>query len=253
MNGFRFKQFFVRHDRCAMKVGTDGVLLGSWATVSHASTALDIGTGTGLIALMLAQRNPNLLIDALDIDPDAVAQAQENIAASPFHDRIKVHLQDFTLTSPISTSSCSKAVANSSLFTLHSSLKSPYSLIISNPPFYTEHTSCPDDKRDAARHTSSLPISSLMSGAASLLAPEGLFSLIIPTSLVPEVISEGAQHGLFLSRRTDVVTTPNKQPKRTLLEFSKHQKETHHDILHIRDAHNNYTEAYKNLTQDFYL
>lgn len=216
-----------------MKVGTDGVLLGSWATVSHASSALDIGTGTGLIALMLAQRNPNLLIDALDIDPDAVAQAQENIADSPFHDRIKVHLQDFTLTSNLSTLT--------------------YSLIISNPPFYTEHTSCPDDKRDTARHTSSLPISSLMSGAASLLAPEGHFSLIIPTSLVPEVISEGAQHGLLLSRRTDVVTTPNKQPKRTLLEFSKHQKETHHDILHIRDAHNNYTEAYKNLTQDFYL
>lgn len=216
-----------------MKVGTDGVLLGSWATVSHASTALDIGTGTGLIALMLAQRNPNLHIDALDIDPDAVAQAQENIADSPFHDRIKVHLQDFTLTSTISTLT--------------------YSLIISNPPFYTENTSCPDDKRDAARHTSSLPISSLMSGAASLLAPEGLFSLIIPTSLAPEVISEGAQHGLFLSRRTDVVTTPNKQPKRTLLEFSKHQKETHHDILHIRDAHSNYTEAYKSLTQDFYL
>ena len=137
---FKFKQFTIWHDKCAMKVGTDGALLGAWAAPKEARNILDIGTGTGLVALMLAQRC-QAFIDAIDIDADACLQAEENVARSPFADRIRVHccaLNDF-----------------------HPSAPSHYDLIVSNPPYFHQALKCPDPKRNRARHTDTLSLEEL--------------------------------------------------------------------------------------------
>lgn len=215
-----------------MKVGTDGVLLGSWASVADAHRALDIGTGTGLIALMLAQRNPMLHVDAIDIDADAAIQAADNAACSPWSDRIRVWHSDF--------------------LTWQGGAER-YDLIVSNPPFYAEHTACPDARRQAARHTTSLPISQLLAGASSRLADAGCLSLIVPYGMASEVISEAAVCGLYLSRRTDVHTTPRKAPKRVLLEFTRQLSEADISTLCIHAEGGAYSDAYRLLTDSFYL
>lgn len=214
-----------------MKVGTDGVLLGAWANVSGATSALDIGTGSGLIALMLAQRNPSLTITGIEIDADAAEQASDNAAASRFSDRIDIRhtsLQDF-------------------------STERKFDLIVSNPPFYTEHTQNPDTRRNAARHTSSLPISILVSKASSMLADGGVFSLIVPSDIASEVIGEAGINGLFLSRRMEVKTTETKSARRSMLEFTRKPQPTDYSELHIKKASGAYSEEYTCLTQDFYL
>ncbi|MBQ9363307.1 MAG: methyltransferase [Bacteroidaceae bacterium] len=229
---FRFKQFAVRHDRCAMKVGTDGVLLGAWANVEGSTTALDIGTGTGLIALMLAQRNAALSVTGIDIDSDAVKQAQENVQNSPWARRINIEQADFTL---------------------NDEQNARYDLIVSNPPFHTEDTLNPDATRTAARHTCSLPFPVLIRKAATLLTAQGHLCLIVPTATAPEVVGEAAAQHLYLSKRTDVKTTPRKTAKRTLLEFTPNITQTVYSILTLQDEHQKRTGEYMALTQDFYL
>lgn len=223
---FRFKQFCVRHDRCGMKVGTDGVLLGAWAGVGGAETALDIGTGTGLIALMLAQRNAGVRVLGIDIDGDAVAQATENVAESPWPDRIDIWQADFC-------QDCLQGVQ--------------FDLIVSNPPFFQEDTACPDFRRDQARRSSSLPMPILIGKAAELLSERGRLSLIVPATAHAEVIGEAAANRLYLCRRTDIKTTPRKLPRRTLLEFSRSMVSCEHSVLALN------SEAYQVLTGDFYL
>jgi len=215
-----------------MKVGTDGVLLGSWADVNGAHTALDIGTGSGLIALMLAQRNENLVVDAIDIDEDAVEQAKENINGCPFRDRISAFQADFTR---------------------YMGMNGRYDLIVSNPPFYVEHTSCPDIQRNVARHPSSLPLEKLMSGASHLLMPQGVFALIVPTSVSDDILTLAGKCGLNLCRRTDVITSPHKVAKRVLLEFSPASKEPVLTSLLIRNGDNEYSPEFRQLTSQFYL
>lgn len=221
----------MKHDRCAMKVGTDGVLLGSWASVEGARTALDVGCGCGLIALMLAQRNSALHIIGIDIDEEAAEQARENIAENNHNDQVSIACADFRTFSS----------------------ESKFDLIISNPPFYKESTTCADESRNNARHMSSLPIDELMERASALLSDRGLISVIVPYTVAGETIGEASMQGLFLSRRTDIKTTPAKPPKRTLLEFCKQAKPTTTQVLTLRNEEGNMSAEYKRLTHDFYL
>lgn len=200
-NGFQFQQFYVRHDRCAMKVGTDGVLLGALAT--GGSKVLDIGTGTGLCALMLAQRYPDAMITAIDIDKDACSQAAENVSESPFSSRIEVvhaSLEDYA--------------ANASI--------PPFDAIISNPPYFEEDLACPDSQRDKARHASSLPFSSLIECSKSLLSDDGILTLILPTTALSRIEAECAYANMFITRKIYICTTENKPPKRIVLYIRKH-------------------------------
>ena len=162
---FAFKQFVIHHDRCAMKVGTDGVLLGAWTDVSLAHRVLEIGTGTGLVALMLAQRCGATIL-AIDIDKDAVGQAQENVSASPWGNRVEVGEQDV------------RSYETNMLF----------DTIVSNPPYFIDSLKCPDGQRSTARHTDTLHADELMEKVPELLTPEGKFSLIIPFEQSEELV-----------------------------------------------------------------
>lgn len=230
---FQFKQFTIEHDRCAMKVGTDGVLLGAWAgSKITPQKILDIGTGTGLIAIMLAQRFEEAEIVGIDIDDDAVEQATDNATMCPFRDRIKIEKRDFAGAS---------------------TMEMKYDLIISNPPFYEENTFGGDDKRDCARHTSSLPFPTLISKASKLLDDNGVFAVIIPSSAVNTFVAECAINSLYLLSRLDIKTTPKKAAKRAMLEFGKRIKDTKTATLCMRDLNNELSAEYKMLTGDFYL
>ncbi|MBR6032977.1 MAG: methyltransferase [Bacteroidaceae bacterium] len=228
---FLFKQFRIRHDRCAMKVGTDGVLLGAWGDVAG-SRILDIGTGTGLIALMAAQRNPEAEVLGIDIDEAAVQQAQENIAESPFHERVSCKLQDVLTFQP----------------------DTRFDAILCNPPFFTEDT-LPDDKgRALARNNRSLPFQKLIPKVAALLNDDGKLSIVIPSQLVQELVGLCLIQGLHLQRRCMVHTTAKKPPRRALLTFSKKQgKENEEQELCLMNPDGNRSEAYSELTKDFYL
>lgn len=227
---FSFKQFTVYHDRCAMKVGTDGVLLGAWTDVSAARHVLDIGTGTGLISLMVAQRCA-ARVKAVDIDAEAVGQARENVAASPWKDRIEVELQDIGRF----TSGCL------------------FDVIVSNPPYFVRSLKCPDKQRNTARHTDDLDFDKLIASATRLLHPEGAFSVIIPTEGKDLFVETAVRHGLHLSRQTLVRTKPGIDPKRVLMAFRFSADECVTDDLTIELSRHVYTEEYKALTRDFYL
>ena len=222
---FQFKQFTVWHDRCAMKVGTDGVLLGAWCHVDGAKKALDVGTGSGLIALMIAQRNPELQVLGIDIDVDSVTQAQENSLRSPFAQQLNIQLLNLKV-----------------LEVLHN-----YDLVVSNPPFYTEDTVSPQEERSAARNVKSLPFKLLIERAVELMKEDGLFSVIIPYSEASQFILDASAVGLKLYRRCDVKATPEKAYKRTLLEFGLQDRESQFEELILN------SEKFKTLVQDFYL
>lgn len=219
-----------------MKVGTDGVLLGAWAGPSteqpSVMNCLDIGTGTGLIALMLAQRFLTARITGIDIDDASIEQAKENIKLSPFKEQILIEKQDFS--------------------TINSCFNQ-YELIVSNPPFYKEDTLGGKQARDAARHTTSLPFDRLVENASRLLTDNGLFSVIIPYTEASGFISLCAFNKLYLHRRLDVRSSERKPFKRVLLEFGKTIAPTQKDALTLQDAHNNRTAEYAQLTSAFYL
>lgn len=227
---FTFKQFTVRHDRCAMKVGTDGVLLGAWTDVSASRRILDVGTGTGLIALMLAQRC-EAFITGIDIDAEAVGQAAENMVASPWKERVEVMLQDVCDYTPTEL----------------------FDTIVSNPPFFIQSLKCPDCRRSTARHTDTLDAERLFAAAGRLLHPDGRFSLILPAEQKEDVVAVAAGRGFSLSRHTAVVTRPGLPPKRSLLEFRKAGGDCHEDELVIELSRHVYSEEYIALTRAFYL
>lgn len=233
---FHFKQFTIRHDRSSMKVGTDGVLLGTWACPHTEQPlpikCLDIGTGTGLIALMLAQRFPTASITGIDIDDASIEQAKENVEASPFKEQILIKKQDFNI------------------INLHSN---KYELIVSNPPFYKEETLGGKQARDAARHTTSLPFNTLVENASKMLSENGAFSVIIPYAEAPSFISICAFNKLYLHRRLDVRSSERKPFKRTLLEFGKTLFPAQTDTLTLQDTHNSRTAEYAQLTGAFYI
>ena len=238
---FTFKQFEVWHNKCGMKVGTDGVLLGAWIDTRECRSMLDIGTGTGLIALIAAQRNPNLSVTAIDIMPDAVAQARENVIRTPFADRIEVLEGDF-----LDMESAGGQDGHPTPL---------FDAIVSNPPFYVADIHSPSTERDMARHASSLPLNMLVQHAAGILSPTGRLSLILPFTAASDAIGLAYMNGLQLCRRTDVWGNERSVPKRSLLEFRSAYLECKSikDQLIIRDASNAYTDAYRRLTEDLYV
>lgn len=227
---FTFKQFTIKQDRCAMKVGTDGVLLGAWADGGH--NILDIGTGTALIALMMAQRFKEAHITAIEIDGEASRQARENVEASPFANRVEVlhtALQDFV-------PGCQ------------------YDCIVTNPPYFTDSLKNPDSQRAAARHTDALPYRDLFGCIANLLAPDGTFSAIIPTDCLDRFTAEAYLSGLSPIRRCAIKTTTHRPPKRQLVAFA-HNPSASIDIQEaaLQTNDGNRSEWYSKLTEDFYI
>ena len=229
--GFQFKQFYVRHDRCAMKVGTDGVLLGALA--DGGSKILDIGTGSGLCAMMMAQRFPEARITGIDIDSEACQQAAENARA--FSEEIEIRhtsLEDFADTTG-----------------------DTFDAIISNPPYFEETTGCPDIQRDKARHASSLPYSTMLRCSKKLLSDDGTITIIIPTSAVGRIEHECAYLGLFIVRRINIKPTPKKPEKRTLLYIKKRNEGNNGCSVETQTLNTEGQRSawYAEITKDFYL
>jgi len=221
-----------------MKVGTDGVLLGAWAQVPQNEDAspylnvLDVGTGTGLIALMLAQRFPAAKIVGIDIDEASIEQAKENADNTPFKAQISIQKQDF---SDLDFSS------------------NKYDLIVSNPPFYTEDTLSGKEARDMARHTTSLPFEILVANTAKLLTKGGLFCVIIPYQSASDFISICVTNRLYLTRRLNIRSKESKPFNRVMLEFSTTIQPAKTNTLTLYDNYHERTPEYTQLTQDFYL
>jgi len=234
---FQFKEFSIEQDRCAMKIGTDGVLLGAWAPLEQQpDSILDIGTGTGLIALMLAQRSPALLIDALEIDEDAYEQAVENFEQSNWGDRLF----------------CYHAAFDEFVEEMQDE-EDKYELIISNPPFYSEDYTSENASRNKARFAEALPFSELIGGVSKLLHPQGEFNTIIPHKEETGFIALASKFGLFPKQITRVRGTRSSEIKRSLLNFTFNKTSIEESELIIEISRHNYTDAYKNLVKDFYL
>lgn len=227
---FTFKQFAVSQDRCAMKVGTDGVLLGAWARVEHCGRILDMGTGTGLVALMAAQRSSACIV-AVDLDADAVAQAADNVAASPWGERIRVF-------------ACDVRVLDDAF---------RFDAILCNPPFFENSLKSPDAARTMARHTDTLSFDELARSAVRLLAPDGELSVVIPYDRAADMTVSAACYGLFATRQTIVVPVEGGKPKRILMAFTRQGAPHTPETLVIHSRQRSYTAQYVSLVEDFYL
>ena len=236
---FTFKQFSVNQERCAMKIGTDGVLLGAWTPlINKPFNVLDIGAGTGILSLMLAQRSnaaPNNvgIIDAIEIDEDAYEQCVENFEASPWGDKLfcfHVGLDEFV-----------------------DEPEDEYDLIISNPPFYTDDYKTDNTSRDLARFEDALPFEELIEAAALLLSDNGIFSVIIPYKEEERFVAMCKELDLFPLKITRVKGTPTSELKRSLLAFCRMEQTPLIDELVIEISRHNYTPEYIELTKEFYL
>lgn len=233
-NYFEFKQFRVVQQHSAMKVGVDGVMIGAWADVAEAHRILDIGSGTGLIALMMAQRCPQALIDAIDIDPEACRESLFNAKQSPWAPRIKV------------TCSSLKEYATTST--------QKYDLIVSNPPYFANGLKAPHLSRSTARHADSLPLDELMAALTHLLAKGAKSALILPAESLLEVKRLTTQNHLFLSRLCLVKPNPSKPVFRIMVEIVNEPCPLKEEELMIEyDEHFDYTPEYRQLTREFYL
>ena len=228
---FRFKQFEVLNDRTAMKVGTDGVLLGAWCPVDGAHRVLDVGTGCGVIALMVAQRNSQAVIKGIDIDHDAIMECTLNFKNSPWSDRLSANETDF----------------NSMID------HQRYDLIISNPPFFTNGMLPTGESRTTARHTSSLSYHQLIAGAARLLNEDGKLAMISPTDAESEIVQAATFASLPIRHITRVIPVEGSIPKRTLWLLSRSDMLYHEDTLTIARSDGSFTNEYVTLTGAFYL
>lgn len=231
---FRFKQFEVCHGGCAMKVGTDGVLLGAWCRVYGVkSKVLDAGTGSGLIALMLAQRFADAQIDAIDIDPAAINQAEENFARSPWYNRLickQIALQD------LAQSGCL------------------YDAIVSNPPYFINSLKNPNIQRQTARHTDTLSYEELLNASKILLQEDGSLSLILPAEAEEDILTLAAKTGFFPTRLVHVYSKPGKPVKRLLIELRKRKgSPCEQSQFYIESDSSPRSDEYTALTKDFYL
>ncbi len=226
---FTFKRFSISQDRCGMKVGTDGVLLGAWS--NGGKRVLDIGTGTGLIALMMAQRFEGAVVDAVEIDGGAASQASENVSLSPFHDRVHVinsSIQDYSASS--------------------------YNCIVSNPPYFQNSLKNVDKRRVLARHADLLSYRDLFKSVIRLLDVNGCFSAVIPVECYGDFVNEALLCGLLPTREYHVKTKANKSPKRCLLEFRKSRTDVFDKrTVTMFDEDGEGTEWYSDLVKDFYL
>ena len=233
-NIFHFKQFRIKQEKCAMKVGTDAVLLGSWVQTRESKNILDIGTGTGIIALMLAQKS-EAFIHALDIDRYAVEQAIENVAESPFKNNIFIY--------------------HKSLQSFADEVSFKYDLIVSNPPYFVDSSKAPDQTRNFARHTDELSYDDLLIGVNKLLQPQGKFCLILPIKEGQLFIDKALAAGLYCNKITRVKTRKDKEePKRLLLCLSYSEMTLEEDLLVIEEEdRHQYTPEYIALTKDYYI
>ena len=228
---FQFKQFTVHQEKCAMKVGTDGVLLGAWADLSRSTRLLDIGTGSGLIALMAAQRSESARIDAIEIDMEAYQQAQYNIQLSPWKERIHLFQGDIQNFTP----------------------EYLYDTIICNPPFFISSLQTPQKNRTIARHCTTLSHEDLFHSVQRLLSPMGVFYLILPVPEAEQFIHFVQTQNWFVNRITQVHPTLQKPPKRYLLQLSRQETPCTTDTLILEIERHQYHESFKKLVKDFYL
>jgi len=230
---FQFKEFIIYQDQCGMKVGTDGVLLGAWTNVSESNYILDIGTGTGLIAIMMAQRT-SAKIDGIEIDQAACQQALQNVSECKWKDRINLYNQSFQDFSKFQ--------------------QEQYDLIITNPPYFSNALQAPGKKRTNARHNHSLNFDDILKGSKKLLKETGRLSLILPFSEGMKFQEKAAAFDLFCIKKTYVKPLPGKDPKRLLMEFSFKKEPLTEDYLVIENnKRHHYTKEYKELTKKFYL
>jgi tRNA1Val (adenine37-N6)-methyltransferase len=233
-DSFDFKKFRIKQDKCAMRVSTDAVLLGAWVIPNGSKKILDVGTGTGVIALMLAQKT-EAKITGIDIDKDSIEQARSNVEESIFSDRVEI--------------------LHSSFQDLSRNHQSKFNLIVTNPPYFIDSLRNPGDPRANARHTDSLSFADLLSGVKRLLDEKGKFCLILPTKEA-QLFREMAQaKGLYLSKLLRIRTRSDKDSeKRHLMQFEFKESEFSESTLVIEaDSHRNYTAEYKALTKDYYL
>ncbi|MBB6681656.1 methyltransferase [Aequorivita sp. 609] len=231
---FQFKQFTIEQDRCAMQIGTDGVLLGAWVSIeNNPFSILDIGAGTGVIALQLAQRSDAEMIDALEVDDNAYEQCVDNFENSPWGDRLFCY--------------------HASLGEFIEEIEDKYDLIISNPPFYSEDYKTSDESRDLARFNDSLPFDDLIFSASQLLSEEGIFAVVIPRKEEEGFLKMAEQENLFAKRICRVKGNETSQEKRSLIEFSFEKSTPKIENLTIETSRHKYTEEYISLVNEFYL
>ena len=229
---FRFRQFTVHQDKCAMKVGTDAVLLGSWVDAADAQNILDIGTGTGIIAMMLAQKS-EAQIDAIDIDLNACIQAEENVRESLWRERIHIH--------------------NISFQEFSSSAEKKYDLIVTNPPYFSDAPKPLSIGRSQSRHTDMLPFIELIEGVKKIISSDGKFCVVLPCREGAAFMDEALRQGLFCGNILHVKTKIEKQEKRLLMEFTQHLRYMEEGEMVIRCSENEFSKEYVELTKEYYL
>lgn len=230
-NPFQFKKFSITQNNAAMKIGTDGILIGAWANSSESTKALDIGSGTGIISIMIAQRFEKIKIDSIEISKNAIIDAKENIKNCQWKNRINLIKKDFK-----------KFTTNKK-----------YDLIVSNPPFFINSLKPIDKERSNARHKESLSYQDILEFSIDHLIPKGSLNMILPYIQNEIVIKSAKQVGLHLKRKCIVSPKPNKDPHRILFEFSKTNCETINERLIIEEfGRHQYSKDYKKLTREFY-
>jgi tRNA1Val (adenine37-N6)-methyltransferase len=233
MNPFHFKKFSIRQSSNVFKVGTDGLLLGAWTNVDNAQNLLDVGTGTGIVALMCTQRNPHLCITAIDINADAVELAKQNFKNSPWNENA--------------------TIMHTSIENLMCSTLEKFDVIVSNPPYFIESTPAKNQHIHKAKHQVEFSIETLIGASVSLLNENGNLNIIYPSTHAAELMQLSEKYKLFLKRRTTVYSKVGKQPERELLSFGFEKGEVDQDALVIQyENRNDYTETYKNLTNIYH-
>ncbi len=228
---FDFKNFSINDTHCAMKIGTDGVLLGAWTDVSTARSVLDIGAGSGLVALMLAQRNDKANISAIELDAGACVDCEANFKASPWHERLALQNVSFDEYEP----------------------KTPIDVMVSNPPFFTETIHSPSAKRAQARHADSLSPITLIEYAAKHLAPVGTLAMITPCTDADNILYRAEMAHLKLRRYTEVIMRQGEAPTRLLWQFCRNDGHLEKSTLTLRQSTHQWSDEYINLTKDFYI
>jgi tRNA1Val (adenine37-N6)-methyltransferase len=232
---FSFKQFTIFHDQCAMKVGTDGVLLGAWVKVSGAAKILDVGTGTGLIAMMMAQRSASAAIDAVEIDEKASLQARENVTACPWNNRI--------------------TIIHDSYQHLAATTSARYDLVTCNPPFFRNALLSPLASRSVARHDTDLSYQDLLHQATAIMTNQGRLAVIVPARESESFMEIAHLQGLYISRLLKIKALPDRPVSRVMMEFSRKRglPEEEGTLIVRKQDRITYTEEYRELTGNFYL